>query len=127
MRLDQEFGSAGADSWLVRQVNNVIGPDQVNAGAFPVLFGTNEAFKKQIWRGAIERLLAAFLLVKKKLALGLYGSDMERSQMEISQETIRSRSPRSTADDKTATSSANSFLSIQACTPALFWLFISSP
>lgn len=72
-------------------MNNVIGPDQVNAGAFPVLFGTNEAFKKQIWRGAIERLLAAFLLVKKKLALGLYGSDMERSQMEISQETIRSR------------------------------------
>jgi hypothetical protein len=91
IRLDQEFGSAGVDTSLVRQVNNVVGRDQVAAGGFPVLFGANRMFQEQIWRGAIETLYAAHLLLQQKLDLGITRSDPERIQMERSKNEVRSR------------------------------------
>jgi hypothetical protein len=65
--LGQEHGRSSYGQQVLQYVRAVLGPDVVQFGALPLLYGGNSDLKRQVWRGAVEALKAADLLLKWKI------------------------------------------------------------
>ncbi len=65
--LDQEFGHTPLEQELMREVRATVGPDVVRAAGFRILYRDNNALKQQTWRGLVDRLNAARLLLDFKI------------------------------------------------------------
>jgi hypothetical protein len=67
VRLEQEFGHCSHDQQVAEHVRSTLGPDIVRAGRLPLLYGGNSNLSRQVWRGIVEELKAADLLLAWKI------------------------------------------------------------
>jgi hypothetical protein len=52
---------------LLKHVEETLGPDVTRQGRLPLLYGGNSGLERQVWRGSVEALKAAQLLVRWKI------------------------------------------------------------
>ncbi|MFZ1425434.1 MAG: hypothetical protein WAS21_01540 [Geminicoccaceae bacterium] len=85
---EQEYGRNSFHEEILRQVKSIVGRDIIAAGTLPVLYNRNRTLAVQVWRGSIEALSAARLLVRQHIRLATLAA--ERDEHRAVQKEIES-------------------------------------